>query len=335
MSKQKLFQTKLGERDITPEIIYENRRRFIGQSGLWIAAAGLSSMLPEKLFGKTASTPPPSPVQNLPAKLNSLYNPQSADRPLTQEKLATSYNNFYEFSLEKDEPKELAQKWTPQNPWTIEVTGLTDEKKTYTLDELIKLGGGLEERIYRFRCVEAWSMVVPWTGFELAKLIPKLKPKSTAKYVAFTSYGHPEHFPNIKKMPYYPWPYTEGLLLSEAMHPLTLLATGLYGKPMPQQNGAPLRLVVPWKYGFKSIKSIVKIEFADREPKTLWNQLAPKEYGFLANVNPEVDHPRWSQSSERVLDGKIFPTRIKTLKFNGYEKEVASLYAGMDLKKLY
>lgn len=305
--------------EVTPEHIYQERRRFIGHSSLWIAAAGLSGWLPQQVFGK----PNPAYVVNDPS------------RPLTPEKLATSYNNFYEFSLEKDGPKDLVDKWTVKSPWTVEVTGLVEQKKTYKLEELMEMAGPTEERVYRFRCVEAWSMVVPWTGFELGKLIAKLKPKSTAKYIAFTSHANPTDFPNIKKMPYYPWPYTEGLTMVEAQHPLAMIATGLYGKPLPKQNGAPLRLVVPWKYGFKSIKSIVKIEFTDQEPKTLWNQLAPKEYGFYANVNPEVDHPRWSQSTERVLDGKIFPTRIKTLKFNGYEKEVSSLYAGIDLKKFY
>lgn len=305
--------------EVTPEHIYQERRRFIGHSSLWIAAAGLGGWLPQRVFGK------PNPA----------YAVDDPSRPLTSEKLATSYNNFYEFSLEKDGPKDLVDKWTVKSPWTVEVKGLVEQKKTYKLEELMEMAGPTEERVYRFRCVEAWSMVVPWTGFELSKLIAKLKPKSTAKYVAFTSHANPNDFPNIKKMPYYPWPYTEGLTMAEAQHPLAMIATGLYGKPLPKQNGAPLRLVVPWKYGFKSIKSIVKIEFTDQEPKTLWNQLAPKEYGFYANVNPEVDHPRWSQATERVLDGKIFPTRIKTLKFNGYEKEVSSLYAGIDLKKFY
>ncbi|MBX3020105.1 MAG: protein-methionine-sulfoxide reductase catalytic subunit MsrP [Bdellovibrionales bacterium] len=291
---------------ITPEEVYLNRRKFMQGTALLAATAVL-----------------PNPEYAL------------KDAKLTKPELATSYNNFYEFSLEKGGVKPLAEKWKIPSPWKVEVTGLTDAKRSYTLEELVGLGGPLEERVYRFRCVEAWSMVVPWTGFPLYQLITKLKPKKEAKYVAFTSYANEKEMPNIKAQPHYPWPYTEGLRMDEAMHPLTLMATGLYGKPLPGQNGAPMRLVVPWKYGFKSIKSVVKIEFSAEQPKTLWNQLAPDEYGFYANVNPEVAHPRWSQASERVLDGKLFPTRIKTLKFNGYEKEVAGLYKDLDLKKNY
>jgi len=255
------------------------------------------------------------------------------DRPVTDEKYATSYNNFYEFSLDKDEVKKKVEAWTV-GPWKMEVSGLCANPKTWELPELTKMMG-TEERIYRFRCVEAWSMVVPWTGFQLSKLIDLARPKPEAKYVRMTSFMDKAAMPNITRQPQYPWPYTEGLTLAEARHPLTLLATGLYGKPLPRQNGAPIRLVVPWKYGFKSIKSIVKLEFTSTEPKTLWNELAPAEYGFYANVNPGVDHPRWSQASERTLDGSFFPKKIPTLMFNGYEKEVASLYTGLDLKKFY
>jgi methionine sulfoxide reductase catalytic subunit len=314
--------------DITPEEVYLNRREFLKQGSLLVGAVGTSSLWPFALEEAKAAGLYPAPANP------NYQNPDSA-RGLTKPDLATSYNNFYEFSLEKDGVKPLAEKWKIPNPWKVAIGGLVEKPQTLTLDELIKLGGGLEERIYRFRCVEAWSMIVPWTGFSLAKLIEKLKPNAAAKYISFTSYAEPKDFPNIKGQPNYPWPYREGLRLDEAKHPLALIATGIYGKPMPGQNGAPLRLVVPWKYGFKSIKSIVKIDFTAEQPQTLWNTLAPNEYGFYANVNPEVDHPRWSQASERILDGKLFPTRIKTLRFNGYEKEVAGLYANMDLKKNY
>lgn len=318
----------ISENEVTPEEIHKRRREFIKQGSLWIGAAGFTPLW----WGREAEA---AVVLTYPAKKNATYKVEESDRPITKEDIATSYNNFYEFSLEKDGVKPLAEKWKRPSPWKVEVTGLTDEKKTYDFEDLVRLAGDEEERIYRFRCVEAWSTVIPWTGVPLEKVISKLKPKASAKYVVFTSYANDKEFPNIKKMPYYPWPYTEGLRMDEAMHPLAFLATGMYGKALPNQNGAPLRLVVPWKYGFKSIKSIVKIEFSDKEPKTLWNQLAPEEYGFYANVNPEVDHPRWSQATERVLNGKFFPTRIKTLKFNGYEKEVAGLYKGMDLKKTF
>ncbi len=313
------------ENKITPQEVYFDRRKFLAQGSLLVGAYNFGSLWPLKAAADV----------KYPAPAHSAFKVTDSDRPMTKEELATSYNNFYEFSLEKDGVKPLAEKWKVPNPWKIEVGGLTEEKKSYTIDDLVKMAGPLEERVYRFRCVEAWSMVVPWTGFPLAKLIAKLKPKSSAKYVAFTSYANPKDFPNIQGQPHYPWPYREGLRLDEANHPLALIAMGIYGKPLPAQNGAPIRLVVPWKYGFKSIKSIVKIEFTAEEPPTLWNKIAPDEYGFFANVNPEIDHPRWSQATERILNGKLFPTRIRTLKFNGYEKEVASLYAGMDLKKFY
>jgi sulfoxide reductase catalytic subunit YedY len=298
---------QLSENEVTPEEIYLRRREFIKGGSAALAAFAI----------------------------NPLYKVTDSDRKLTKEDLATSYNNFYEFSLEKGEVQKKVESWKLPDVWKIEVSGLTDQKKTYTLDELIKMAGPEEERIYRFRCVEGWSMVVPWGGFPLAKLIPKLKPKSTAKYVVFQTFSDHKIGTNMDHLSFYPWPYQEGLTMEEAMNPLTLMATGMYGKKLPKQNGAPLRLVVPWKYGFKSIKSIVKIEFSDKQPKTLWNELAPNEYGFYANVNPNVDHPRWSQATERVLDGKFFPTRIPTKLFNGYESEVASLYKGLDLKKFY
>lgn len=304
-------------KSITPELFFQNRRRFM-QLG---SALGLSYLIPEIAYAK----------QIFPAKLNEQF--KKGDLSLTKEDLATSYNNFYEFSLDKGEVKKKVDSWTLDSNWKIEISGLVENKKTYSLDELCDLAGGTEERIYRFRCVEAWAMVVPWTGFSLAKLVEKLKPKKTAKYIQFQTFSDKKIGTNMGGLSGYPWPYTEGLTIAEAMHPLTLIATGMYLKPLPKQNGAPLRLVVPWKYGFKSIKSIVKIEFTDQQPKTMWNQIASDEYGFYANVNPQVDHPRWSQASERILDSSFLPKRQPTLMFNGYEKEVASLYPGLDLKK--
>jgi len=327
MSKKSRPSWSIPENQVTPETVYLKRRQFIQDSALFLGASVLStSFWSRSAFG----------LLGYPAAANPKFSAKDVDRALTAEKLATSYNNYYEFSLDKDGVKPLAEKWKIPSPWKVDVLGGVEGNKTYDVEDLVKMSGGLEERIYRFRCVEAWSMVVPWTGFELAKLIAKLKPKSTTKYIKFTSLGDAKQLPNIgSTSAMFSWPYTEGLRLDEAMNPLAIMATGLYGKPLLGQNGAPFRLIVPWKYGFKSIKSIVKIEFVTEQPKTLWNQSAPHEYGFYANVNPEVDHPRWSQATERVLDGKLFATRIKTLKFNGYQNEVASLYNGMDLRKLY
>ncbi len=308
--------------EITPESLFWNRREFLKAS----VAAGVGAAFP--FAGYAAGT--------LPGKLNEAY--KLGGEKQTSEALALGYNNFYEFSLEKEAVQSKVDSWKLDTAaWKIEVAGLVDKKKTYSLEELISLAGGsLEERVYRFRCVEAWSMVVPWTGFPLSKLLEKLGPQKKAKFVKFQTFGAGAKIgSNMSSLPGYPWPYTEGLTVEEAMHPLTLVATGLYGKPLPKQNGAPLRLVTPWKYGFKSIKSIVKIELVDTQPKTLWNELNPAEYGFYANVNPKVDHPRWSQASERILDKSFFPKRKPTLPFNGYESEVAALYKGLDLTKNY
>ena len=305
---------------ITPEFFYIHRRNFI-QHGFTL---GMLSLMPEILWG----------AQKYPAKQNPLFKtPKGVN--LTTENLATGYNNFYEFSLDKEEVQTKVKDWKLDPNWKVEISGLVDQKKSFHIDELIEMAGGLEERVYRFRCVEGWSMVVPWTGFSLAKLLEKVKPQTKAKFVQFQSFADKSIAKNIANLPTYPWPYTEGLTMPEAMHPLTFIATGMYGKPIPKQNGAPIRLVVPWKYGFKSIKSIVKIEMTEAQPKTLWQQLAPSEYGFYANVNPQVDHPRWSQATERILDGSFFPKRQPTLMFNGYEKEVASLYKGLDLNQNY
>ena len=244
----------------------------------------------------------------------------------------TSYNNFYEFGWDKTDPAKYAGALTI-DPWAIEIAGMVERPGSYDLQEILA-AMTIEERIYRFRCVEAWSMVVPWNGFELADLLTWAGVQEGAKYVAFETLHRPAEMPG-QNGPGIDWPYREGLRLDEAMHPLTLMATGLYGKPMPRQNGAPIRLVVPWKYGFKSIKSIVKITLTDQQPQTTWNMLQPQEFGFYANVNPEVDHPRWSQARERVIGGGLFAKKVPTLMFNGYEKEVADLYEGMDLAANY
>jgi sulfoxide reductase catalytic subunit YedY len=243
-----------------------------------------------------------------------------------------SYNNFYEFGMGKDDPARNAGAMVT-SPWTVKVDGLVDNPGDYALEDLI---GGLtvEERIYRFRCVEAWSMVVPWNGIELADILARVGVQEPARYVAFETDVQPDVMPGVQRQ-VIPFPYVEGLRLDEAMHPLTILATGIYGKPMPNQNGAPIRLVVPWKYGFKSIKSIIRISLVADEPPATWNVINPGEYGFYSNVNPTVDHPRWSQATERRIGGGLFAGRQPTLMFNGYEAEVASLYDGMDLAKFY
>jgi len=241
----------------------------------------------------------------------------------------TSYNNFYEFGTDKGDPAANAGTLRPR-PWTVAIEGEVNRPQVVDIDQLIKWAP-LEERIYRMRCVEAWSMVVPWLGFPLGELIKRVEPTSRARYVVFTTLLDPEQMPEQRRT-VLDWPYVEGLRLDEAMHPLTLLVMGLYGKPLPNQNGAPLRLVVPWKYGFKGIKSIVKIRFTEKQPLTTWNSAAPEEYGFYANVNPEVDHPRWSQATERRI-GEFL--RRPTLPFNGYAEQVAGLYSGMDLRRFF
>jgi sulfoxide reductase catalytic subunit YedY len=308
--------------EITPEEIFLNRRAFLKAS----AVAGVGIAFPHAVYAAKAVVAPRKAEKY-----------ELKGEAITPESLATTYNNFYEFSLEKEAVAKKVEAWKlDPASWKIEVAGLVEKPKIYTMDELLKLAGvPTEERVYRFRCVEAWSMVVPWQGIPLAALIDKLKPGAKAKFVKFQTFSDRKIGTNMNSLAGYPWPYTEGLTLEEARHPLALLATGMYGKPLPKQNGAPLRLVVPWKYGFKSIKSIVKIEFTETQPKSLWMDLAPSEYGFYANVNPKVDHPRWSQATERVLDKSFFPKRKPTLMFNGYEEEVASLYKGLDLAKNY
>jgi sulfoxide reductase catalytic subunit YedY len=289
--------------EITPESVYMDRRRFIGA----VAAGAVAAAVPGSLAaGQAASQEKLTPYDDV-----------------------TTYNNFYEFGTGKDDPAKNAHRLRTR-PWSIAIEGHVSKPAVYNLEDFVK-PYTLEERVYRLRCVEAWSMVIPWRGFELRKLIERVQPTSKAKFVEFVTLHNPSQMPG-QKWPVLDWPYVEGLRMDEAMHPLALLVTGLYGKDLPNQNGAPLRLVVPWKYGFKSGKSIVKIRFVEQQPKTAWEVANPQEYGFYSNVNPEVDHPRWSQKTERRI-GEF--RRRPTLKFNGYGDQVASLYSGMDLKKYY
>ncbi len=304
---------------ITPEKLFYSRRKFLRLAAMFGTAYALAACgIAETPIALTET--PPSATLEIPAA-NALNTPL--------EKI-TGFTNFYEFSTDKFEPAKLAQN-LQTSPWPIKISGLVEKEQTVDAAELIKTYGG-EERIYRMRCVEGWSMVIPWYGFPLQKLIADLKVKPEAKYVKFTTLYDPEQMPGQKSYYYFTWPYAEGLRLDEALNNLTLLAWGLYGKELTKQNGAPLRLVVPWKYGFKSIKSISAIEFTAEQPATFWNVTAPGEYGFYANVNPNVDHPRWSQATEsRVGETGNRPTQL----FNGYEEEVAYLYEGMDLAKDY
>jgi sulfoxide reductase catalytic subunit YedY len=267
------------------------------------------------------------------AKLKYSRSPQySVSVPPNSFEDITSYNNYYEFGTDKTDPKDNAQGFRTE-PWSVTVDGEAEVKGKFTLEDILK-PHALEERIYRFRCVEAWSMVVPWLGFPLAELIKRFKPTSKARYVELTTLMDPKQMPG-QRYPVLHWPYTEGLRMDEAMNPLALMVVGVYGQKLPNQNGAPLRLIVPWKYGFKSVKSIVRIRFVERQPNTAWNDSQPGEYGFYANVNPAVDHPRWSQAKERPIGNGLFAKRIDTLPFNGYGDQVASLYKGMDLRKFY
>ena len=295
------WRNTLSENDVTPESAFLNRRQIIagGVAGLGLAGIG----------GRSASA-------------------QEGLEPNSYEDI-TQYNNYYEFGTGKDDPSRYADQLTT-SPWSVRIDGMVDKPGDFAFEDIMK-AMTVEERLYRFRCVEAWSMVVPWNGFELADLLNMAGVQSNAKFVAFETALRPDEMPGVR-FPVLEWPYVEGLRLDEAMHPLTIMATGIYGKDIPNQNGAPLRLVVPWKYGFKSIKSIVRITLTDTQPPTSWNKANPREYGFYSNVNPEVDHPRWSQATERPIGGGLFARRVPTLMFNGYEEEVAGLYEGMDLK---
>ena len=307
--------------EITDRRLYLNRREFmVGAAALALAPGAASA-------GAPAGAATGAPLQATKSEKFSI-----ADK-LTPFKDATTYNNFYEFGMDKEDPARYAHLLKPR-PWSVQVDGLVHKPKRFDVEEILRFP--LEERVYSLRCVEAWSMVIPWIGFPLANLLKQVEPMGTAKFVEFTTLKDPEQFPGQKPNIFggssIEWPYVEGLRLDEAMHPLTLLTVGMYGQVLPNQNGAPIRIVVPWKYGFKSGKSLVRIRLTEEQPKTAWEKSAPQEYGFYSNVNPTVDHPRWSQATERRI-GEFM--RRKTLMFNGYADQVASLYAGMDLKKNY
>jgi sulfoxide reductase catalytic subunit YedY len=313
--------------EITPHAAYLNRRRWLQQAAAGGAGIALASW---GGTGALALTARPGKLAALPATASTVAGASVPDK-LTPYADVTTYNNFYEFGTDKADPARSAGSLKPR-PWTVAVEGEIKKPGNYDLDALLKFSP-MEERIYRLRCVEGWSMVVPWVGYSLAELIKRVEPTGSAKYVEFITLADKAQMPGLRS-PVLEWPYTEGLRIDEAMHPLTMLAFGLYGEVMPNQNGAPLRLVVPWKYGFKSGKSIVKIRFVDKQPRTSWEEAAPHEYGFYSNVNPKVDHARWSQSTERRIgeDG-LFARKRPTLMFNGYEAQVGQLYAGMDLRQ--
>jgi methionine sulfoxide reductase catalytic subunit len=311
--------------EITPKSTYLNRRAFM-TGGAALGAAGLAA-------GRIAQVFAPQKSVAADTKLTTVTSPLSTTgEQLTPLKDITSYNNFYEFGVEKSDPERNAGRLRTR-PWTVKVDGLVKTKKTIGVDDLLKYRP-LEERVYRHRCVEGWSMVVPWIGYSLSELIKWAEPLPKAKYVQFLTLADPELMPGMSQINL-DWPYSEGLRMDEAMHPLTLLTFGLYGEVLPNQNGAPVRIVVPWKYGFKSAKSIVHIKFTSGQPITAWNEMSPREYGFYSNVNPNVDHPRWSQKTERRIGLPFWSQRRPTLMFNGYGDQVASLYSGMDLRKYY
>ena len=310
--------------EITPLSVYAQRRDFLQRMAAagWLAGGGVAlAQSPVTRPGKLAP---------LNATVSALAGTQASDTP-TPYKNASTYNNFYEFGTDKSDPAENAHTLKTR-PWSVEIEGLVKKPGRFNTEDLLKLSA-MEERIYRMRCVEGWSMVIPWVGYSLSELIKRVEPLGSAKYVEFITLADPKTMPYVGSR-ILSWPYTEGLRMDEAMNPLTMLSFGMYGEVLPNQNGAPVRLTVPWKYGFKSGKSIVKIRFTENQPATAWNKAAAHEYGFYSNVNPNVDHPRWSQASERRIgDGGILAKKIKTLMFNGYEAQVGQLYAGMDLTK--
>ena len=312
--------------EITPPQVYANRRGFV-QQVMALGALGVSGV-------SLAQSPVPRPgkLAALASTPSSVPGAGTTDTP-TPYKSARTYNNFYEFGTDKSDPADNAHTLKTR-PWTVELEGLVKKPGPMALEDLLKLSP-MEERIYRLRCVEGWSMVIPWVGYSLSELIKKVEPLGSAKFVEFVTLADPKTMPYVGSR-VLSWPYVEGLRLDEAMHSLTLLTFGMYGEVLPNQNGAPVRVVVPWKYGFKSGKSLVKIRFTDKQPLTAWNRAAPQEYGFYSNVNPTVDHPRWSQATERRIgEGGLFAKKIKTQMFNGYEPQVGQLYAGMDLAKFY
>lgn len=321
--------------EITPEAVYFDRRAFIKK---WSLAAGAAFALQQTNAWAAVKHQAEKSVEGpawLKEQIARAGQGPATDEALTPYRDVTHYNNFYEFGYDKSDPAKHSGQLNP-HPWKVEIAGHAAKTGVFTFEDLVK-NLPLEERVYRLRCVEAWSMVIPWVGFSLAQLLKRFEPSSNAKYVAFTTLLDKKQMPGqASRFSTIEWPYREGLRIDEAMHPLTMLVVGLYGRVLPNQNGAPLRLIVPWKYGFKSIKSIVKIEFTEHQPPTSWNMQQPNEYGFYANVNPEVDHPRWSQAQERRLPSGLFsPNILPTQLFNGYQKEVADLYKGMDLKTFY
>ncbi len=317
--------------EITPPSAYFNRRNLV-RGVVAAASAATTGLLYRRLNGRSTATVEAPPLVGLtaaPASADAARAGFRVDEPMTPLASVTHYNNFYEFSTDKDGVADSAARFETKG-WQVSVEGLVGKPKVFDLDGLLKISPP-EERVYRMRCVEAWSMVIPWAGFSLSKLLARVEPLSHAKYVAFQTLHDPKRMPG-QKTGVLDWPYVEGLRMDEAMHPLAILASGLYGRELPAQDGAPIRLVVPWKYGFKGIKSIVRISLVQEMPPTTWNRQAPREYGFYANVNPEVDHPRWSQATEQRIGES---GRRATLMFNGYGKQVASLYAGMDLHANY
>jgi sulfoxide reductase catalytic subunit YedY len=319
--------------DITPQAIYGGRRDLIKLMASGVAGAALSTWAARDALAQTAGASlRPGKLAALPGVRSAVAGAVTLEK-LTEYKDASTYNNFYEFGTDKSDPAKNAHT-LKTTPWTVEIEGLVKKPGKYTLEDLLKLSAQ-EERIYRLRCVEGWSMVIPWVGYSLSELIKRVEPLGGAKYVEFVTQADPKTMPFVGSR-VLEWPYVEGLRMDEAMNPLTLLSFGMYGEVLPNQSGAPVRLVVPWKYGFKSGKSLVKIRFTDKQPATAWNKAAASEYGFFSNVNPNVDHPRWSQATERRIgeDG-LFAKKRKTLMFNGYEAQVGQMYAGMDLKKFF
>ena len=322
------FDHSLGS-EITPASQYLQRRAFMQTLATGAAGAALAGWAGRDAMAAADDRVDPAALKGTPSKVAGSITMDA----MTAYKDVAGYNNYYEFGLDKDEPARNAHTLKTR-PWTVRVEGLVSKPQTLDIDSLLKLAP-MEERIYRLRCVEGWSMVIPWVGYSLAELLKKVQPLGSVKYVEFVTLADKAQMPGLKSG-VLDWPYTEGLRLDEAMHPLALLAFGMYGEVLPNQNGAPVRLVVPWKYGFKSAKSIVAIRLTDKEPGTAWNKAARNEYGFYSNVNPDVDHPRWSQATERRIgEGGLFAKKRKTLLFNGYGDQVAQLYAGMDLKKFY
>ncbi len=332
-----LIQTKSDvlSSEITPKEIFDQRRYFLQKAGFGVAAGALTLLSQPLIAANSTNNSAQSNTKSLnlaTSKKLTGYKKTNygADEKLTSYEDITTYNNFYEFGTDKSEPAKNATMFKSR-PWTLSVEGEVKKNKTIGIDEILKLAP-LEERIYRMRCVEGWSMVIPWLGLPLAQLIKWAEPTANAKYVELISLADAQQMPG-QNLPILDWPYTEGLRMDEAMHPLTIMAVGLYGEQLPNQNGAPMRLVVPWKYGFKGAKSIVKIRFTEKMPTSTWMKAGPIEYGFYANVNPNVEHPRWSQSTEKRIGAGLFTGRIKTQMFNGYAEQVGQLYTGMDLRK--